>query len=292
MAAKTSACHASNADPLKLPQTPRSQEFGNASAGVDIPVNATRPESQLITGSLVMAQRMGERAGVFSPAEESLSCQGPENAGNLAQVISQPGLEAEIDRLLAERGGNLSGRLSRTRAFDDFARGRLVTLLGIGLSQRQAAAALGVSHTAVQGELARHPDLAEEVTAARFQAQIEPLLVILRESKRSWRAASWLVNYLSRQLAGREETPDEALARAREELVARRLQDRADKKEQKEYDRKIRERDEQRELNRERAVALAVHGDPSPEELRLWEEEQRKIKELFEKFEAETEAAG
>ncbi len=65
-----------------------------------------------------------------------------------------------------------------------------------GLTPRQSAAALGLSHSAVWRELKKNETLAEEVNAARFQAQIEPLLVVLRESKRSWRAATWFINYL------------------------------------------------------------------------------------------------
>jgi hypothetical protein len=54
------------------------------------------------------------------------------------------------------------------------------------------------------------------VNAARFQAQIEPLLVILRESKRSWRAATWLINYLSKSAGVCEETLDERGLHAKE----------------------------------------------------------------------------
>ena len=124
-----------------------------------------------------------------------------------------PVVESEIQSLLADLRGNLSEPLAtRTRVFNDFARGKLVTLLAIGLSLRQAASALGVSHTAVRGELKRNPELLEQVNAARFQAQIEPLLVIIRESRRSWRAATWLVKYLQARIMLREGTPEEAAA--------------------------------------------------------------------------------
>jgi hypothetical protein len=265
-------------------------DFGNASAEVDIPTTGNQAATQPCAAVSLAIELSGDSTGPFPAATGSLSCQPGSITGILAQVEAPQALEAAIDRFLTESSGNLNRPPTRTRAFDDFARGRLVTLLGIGLSQRQAAAALGVSHTAVQAELARRPELLEEVTAARFQAQVEPLLVVLRESKRSWRAATWLLNYLSRQVATREETPDEAIARAREEQLARRNQSRADEKEQKEYQRKTREREELRELNRRRAETMAIHGGPSPKERRAYEEEQRKMKELFEKLEAEADA--
>jgi hypothetical protein len=97
----------------------------------------------------------------------------------------------------------------------------------MGLSLRQSGAALGMSHVAISKELKRNPELTEQVTAARFQAQIEPLLVILRESKRSWRAATWVVNYLQKQIREREETREEAFERNLEKNETRRLQNEA-----------------------------------------------------------------
>jgi hypothetical protein len=144
-----------------------------------------------------------------------------ENRVNHAQVVAPQQAQIEIQLLLGQLGVNLEeSRVGRKHVFDDFLRGRLVSLLAMGLSIRQAGAALGLSHNAVWKELKRNPDLSEQVTAARFQAQIEPLLVILRESKRSWRAATWVVNYLQKQIGRREETPDERAARSHAETDA------------------------------------------------------------------------
>lgn len=112
----------------------------------------------------------------------------------------------------------------RPAAFDDHAKGKLVALLALGLSMRQAASVLGVSHTTIQNTLKADPALAEEITAARFNAQVEPLGCIIRESRRSWKAATWLVKYLDGKIASHEETPDERKQRQRresDELVAR-----------------------------------------------------------------------
>ena len=47
------------------------------------------------------------------------------------------------------------------------------------LTLRQAGSALGLSHNAVWKELKRNPELNDQVNAARFQAQIEPLLSVV-----------------------------------------------------------------------------------------------------------------
>ena len=143
--------------------------------------------------------------------------------GNHAQVVVPQQAGDEICRILATLGGNLvQAAPGRKHVFDAFMQGRLVSLLALGLSIRQAAACLGVSHVAVLKELKRNAELHEQIAAARFQAQVEPLLVILRESRRSWRAATWLVSYLSKQLAQREETLEEAKARREAEEQTRR----------------------------------------------------------------------
>jgi hypothetical protein len=134
------------------------------------------------------------------------------------QVLAPQETSHETRQQLANLGVNLAEVTpGRKHVFDDFMQGRLVSLLAMGLSIRQAAAALGVSHVAVGKVLKRNPALTEQVNAARFQAQIEPLLVVLRESKRNWRAATWLMNYLSKSVTKHEETPDEAQLRRQEE---------------------------------------------------------------------------
>ena len=93
----------------------------------------------------------------------------------------------------------------------------------LGMSLRQAAAVLGVAHTTIRTTLAKDPALAEEITAARFQAQLQPLACVIREARRSWKAATWLLKYLDAKIATHEETPDERRARQgreREEFFA------------------------------------------------------------------------
>ena len=85
------------------------------------------------------------------------------------------------------------------------------------MSLRQAAAVLGVSHGTIHNTLKADPALAEEVTASRFQAQLQPLACVIREARRSWRAATWLLKYLDSKIASHDETPDERRARQQRE---------------------------------------------------------------------------
>jgi len=135
-----------------------------------------------------------QNAGLLS----DLHFQPAPQRGNVAQDEAQQEVEDEIARLRRHRRGNVPHAPNYAPgAIDDFGRGRLVTLLAMGLSIRQAAAAVGVSHTAVRLEIRRNPELLVQVELARQHARLEPLLVIIRESKRSWRAASWLMKYLN-----------------------------------------------------------------------------------------------
>ena len=205
----------------RLPQTPVYAPGGNftaelavapAAGGKDATGTQDAFRKQVMTGAMTLAPPRGTPAAIAS------GCHGSEISVNHAEVVGGEGVDSEMTRLLAELRGNQGrGAIGRKHVFDDYMRGRLVSLLAIGLSVRQAGAALGLSHEGVRKELKRNPELLEHVTAARFQAQLEPLLVIIRESRRSWRAATWLVKYLNDRIAAREETPDEARQRSRED---------------------------------------------------------------------------
>jgi hypothetical protein len=108
-------------------------------------------------------------------------------------------------------------RRGRPAAFDEHNKGKLVALLSLGMSLRQAAAVLGVSHGTIRNTLKADPALAEEITAARFQAQLQPLACVIREARRSWKAATWLLKYLDSKIASHEETPDERRERQQRE---------------------------------------------------------------------------
>jgi cytidylate kinase len=105
-------------------------------------------------------------------------------------------------------------RRGRPLAMDEFHKGKLVGLMTYGLTFRQAAAMLGVDHKTVLNTMKRDAELAVEVADARLAAVARPLMKIIAESERSWRAATWLVKYLERRMAfAQEETPEERAER-------------------------------------------------------------------------------
>ena len=111
-------------------------------------------------------------------------------------------------------------RRGRRQSLDERGKGQLMGLLAVGLSLRQAAAVLGVSHTTLRRTLAASAELSDEINAARSRAALEPLACVIRESKRSWRAATWLLKYLDGKLKDRDYTPDETDRRLEEEHEA------------------------------------------------------------------------
>jgi len=175
-------------NPTGPPQLPAAQE-----------VPAGEPIHEQAAGSLI--------AGAISIHEADSS--GQKIAPN--ETDSLDPLEELLARALSRP------RRGRPAAFDDHNKGKLVALLSLGMSLRQAAAVLGVSHGTIRNTLKADPALAEEITAARFQAQLQPLACVIREARRSWKAATWLLKYLDSKIASHEETPDERRQRQQRE---------------------------------------------------------------------------
>jgi hypothetical protein len=176
-----------------------------AASSVDSPSEAEN--SGIAAVSYRAAQIAGKQFGDRGepPPEKSLSDESPPD-----EPDENP-MRGLIQRALTQ------AKRGRPAAFDDHARGKLVALLALGLSVRQSATVLGVSHPTVLRALNADPDLREEVAAARYQAQLQPLGCVIREAQRSWRAATWLLKYMDGKLSGHEETPDEKREREHRE---------------------------------------------------------------------------
>jgi hypothetical protein len=156
----------------------------------------------------------GGISGVNAAGDERISRHQGLIAGELIAPQGEDGPE-ELDELVTQ--AIRRAKRGRPAAFDEHAKGKLLAPLALGLSLRQAASLLGVHHSTITNTLKADPALAEEITAARFQAQVQPLACIVRESRRSWKAATWLLKYLDGKIAGHEETPDEQRERAHRE---------------------------------------------------------------------------
>lgn len=116
----------------------------------------------------------------------------------IERVVREPAhstpTQADGVDVIAPRGG-------RPTVFTAAFREKLVMLLSVGMSRRQAAAYLGIDHTTVTKAVGRDAELAVELKMAEDLASVNPLLTVLGESRKNWRAAAWLLNYKSRQPA-------------------------------------------------------------------------------------------
>lgn len=106
-----------------------------------------------------------------------------------------PDLIADGMALLA-RERNRGGRPT---VVDDQLKGKMVILLATGLSLRQTAAFLGITHPTVSAAIAGDKELAADIASARVRAELHPLAHVIREGGRSWKTAAWLLEYLERR---------------------------------------------------------------------------------------------
>lgn len=189
---------------------------GLAARGLVSPGEAENTEIAPISyrGGQIAGKQIGDRGESLQAGplpEDSL----PDKS--LAEEPEENPMRGLIQRALSQ------ARRGRPAAFDEHARGKLVALLALGLSVRQSATVLGVTHPTVLRALNADPDLREEVAAARYQAQLQPLGCVIREAQRSWRAATWLLKYMDGKLSGHEETPDEKREREHREKAEEQL---------------------------------------------------------------------
>jgi hypothetical protein len=215
--------------PDNLPETPAHRQIGNLSGDREQPSSACEAittEAQGDVSEVVTSTTIEVQVNDGPPADHSISCHEPQNSGNSPRSLRPPrSNEADqspsesdpLTDLLHRALKATANRPGRPRALDDQAKGQLIALLSVGMSMRQAAAVLGVSHTTIQNMLKADPALGDDINAARFQAQLQPLACVIREARRSWKAATWLLKYLDAKIASHEETPDERRQRQQRE---------------------------------------------------------------------------
>ncbi|HUE72641.1 MAG TPA: hypothetical protein VMP01_17275 [Pirellulaceae bacterium] len=90
-------------------------------------------------------------------------------------------------------------RGGRPTVVDDQLKGKMVILLATGLSMRQTAAFLGITHPTVSAAIAADPELAADIADARVRAELHPLAQLIREGGRSWKTAVWLLDFLEKR---------------------------------------------------------------------------------------------
>ena len=210
-----------------LPTTPASEQTGKKSP----PLVETRPA----------ADETSERSqAAVPPLLGSAAACGPLETGAAAPTgvsyrgENDPSEEAderaEQRALIAEgvamlvRGARAQRRGGRPTVIDAELKAKVAALMGAGLSMRQAAAFLGISHPTISKAIQEDPELKEEVELARTRATLHPLACILRESGKNWKAAVWLLEHL-RSVAYLEKTPLEKAEHGIEPRVVMALED-------------------------------------------------------------------
>ena len=188
--------------------SPGSQDFGpgveliGPASDAEMPVSKSPPSPQVVEGVLVRANDAGE-----TPV-----CEMSDSAGIIRHRTEKGGeqlADATVDpRLIPAR----AVRRGRPVALDELAKGRLLGLMSMGLSFRQAAAQLGVHHQTLLNTLKRDEELAQQVSEARLDAISQPLLTVVQASRTNWRAAAWLARFLEeRRVRSYEDTPEERM---------------------------------------------------------------------------------
>lgn len=144
-------------------------------------------------------------------SEEFRNAQGGiEREGEADQSLAESDLLSKLPQpvLTAGRG--------RPKAVTPQLQEQLCLLLSVGLSRRQAAAYLGIDHTTLSHTAARDADLSQDLKRAEDIAAGRPLLSIFDASRKSWRAAVWLVEH--RRQYPPALTPEEKAAKHQEAL--------------------------------------------------------------------------
>jgi hypothetical protein len=144
-------------------------------------------------------------------------------ATGILQHLDSGGAETGEERALIAEGFALlvsevrRSNRGRPTVIDEPMKARIATLMGAGLSLRQAAACLGINHTTISRAVLHDKQLKHDIDCARTRATLHPLACILREAGRNWKAAVWLLDHLEK-IAYHEKTP---LERAEGKAVRR-----------------------------------------------------------------------
>lgn len=154
--------------------------------------------------------------GAISPLPPVSSRTGESGATAATGGVSQVDAAARVAAGAAKRRGEnfhqrAAEKLSAVKSPDALEPWRVpeetiaqvLTYVACGYSLRQAAAAVGRSHSTFVKLKQRDPKFACRLLQHRELARDKPLRQVLQASERSWRAAAWLLKYLD----ARERTP-------------------------------------------------------------------------------------
>ena len=100
--------------------------------------------------------------------------------------------------------GDDPGRRRRGEpALNESRRQLLLRMISLGMSRRRAAACIGCHHATIARTAARDPDFDAQLRAAELVCESDPLAMITKASRKTWRAAAWLLEKTRPQHYGR-----------------------------------------------------------------------------------------
>jgi hypothetical protein len=91
---------------------------------------------------------------------------------------------------------------SRTRPLTEAECAAAVACMACGMTLRGAARAIGRTHPTLIRRMRRDRQFAQQMRQAKRRARLDPLEQIRRSSRKSWRAAAWLLKYLDNRERG------------------------------------------------------------------------------------------
>ena len=120
---------------------------------------------------------------------------------DLATAILQPAAIDfdELARQQAVKQDQPATNSKRNTPLTESEEDQFLLCLRYGFSIRQAAAAVGCSHSTMVKRAKRDEAFAKKIKQAQANARIDPLWEITIASRKSWRAAAWLLTYLERR---------------------------------------------------------------------------------------------
>ena len=138
--------------------------------------------------------------GALSEEDEnspSAQAQGRQDVGE-----SEPEPPAELTHHVDENSGaepEAASAKEKRRGLSTQEKERVGLLMAYGYSLRQAAVQIKRAHTTVSRQLKKDPDFAAQVERYRSYAESDALGEVVKASKKSWRAAAWLLTYLQQR---------------------------------------------------------------------------------------------
>lgn len=149
------------------------------------------------------AAQQKRKPGAINPPQSTPNGAAKHEAAAGSCSSNSPGSPDSDEKPSAKQNGKAAasqgGKGGRPPALDEYARGKLVIALAIGLSQREAGAWVGCDQTTISLLLHRDQRLADDVDWYKRSARLHPFLKVFGEGSHNWKASAWLLEYLDKR---------------------------------------------------------------------------------------------